>query len=243
MSIPSFAEALEYARKRKIVLPPEFYDPKNKDRRGQLMTISYLATLSQIEAVTDDLKKALAIGETMEQWKQRIQREGLPGLAPDHAETVFRNFMQTAYNGGRWEQFERNKKAVPYLMFSAINDDRTTDICRKRNGIIRPVDDPFWARNAPQMHHRCRSTLISLTKSQAESRSQGKNGLNKSAPDDKPADGWGNKPTLERQEESLAEVVADRLKEYTKKTQDKLTDIFSTGWQGLGGKLKKLLGG
>lgn len=58
MALPAFDEALDYAKKRKIVLPQEFYDPKNKDRRGELMTVSNLAGLSQIQAVTDDLMKA-----------------------------------------------------------------------------------------------------------------------------------------------------------------------------------------
>lgn len=155
MALPAFDEALDYAKKRKIVLPQEFYDPKNKDRRGELMTVSNLAGLSQIQAVTDDLMKALENGETFEDWQQRaLATDGVVGLPPGRTETVFRNYMQTAYNGGRWSQFERNKKEVPYLMFSAINDARTTDICRYRNGIIRPVDDDFWKSNSPMLHHR-----------------------------------------------------------------------------------------
>jgi SPP1 gp7 family putative phage head morphogenesis protein len=156
MAVPSFAEALAYAKARQVVLPQDFYDPANIDQHGQLMTVSHLAGLSQIQAVTDDLMKALENGETFDQWQQRVLSvEDVPGLPPGRTETIFRNFMQTAYNGGRWAQFERNKATSPYLMYSAINDARTTDICRNRNGIIRPVDDAFWSTNSPPAHHNC----------------------------------------------------------------------------------------
>lgn len=242
MTVPSFNEALEYAKKRKIVLPQEFYDPKNKDRHGELMTISNLAGLSQIQAVTDDLMTALENGETFEQWQQRaLSTEGVGGLPPGRTETVFRNYMQSAYNSGRWEQFERNKKAVPYLMFSAINDARTTDICRNRNGIVRPVDDDFWKSNSPMLHHRCRSTLIALTKSQAQNRSGADTGLNQKPPKEPVADGWGRRPTPQEQAETLTLLLADKLKNYPKSAWPRITDVFMELWAMLGKLIRSLI--
>jgi len=244
LTVPSFAEALDYAKARKVVLPQDFYDPANIDQHGQLMTVSHLAGLSQIQAVTDDLQKALENGETFDQWQQRVLSvEDVPGLPPGRTETIFRNFMQTAYNGGRWAQFERNKATSPYLMYSAINDARTTDICRSRNGIIRPVDDPFWATSSPPGHHRCRSTLISLTNSQAQARSPGGKGLNQPAPKEPMAEGWGYKPvaTADGQGDALANVLADHLKDYPRSLWSRITDLFIGAWGLLGKLLKAIL--
>lgn len=242
MTVPAFDEALDYAKKRKIVLPQEFYDPKNKDRHGELMTISNLAGLSQIQAVTDDLMTALENGETFEQWQQRaLATDGVGGLPPGRTETVFRNYMQTAYNGGRWEQFERNKKAVPYLMYSAINDARTTDICRHRNGMIREVDDSFWNSNSPPAHHRCRSTLISLTKSQAKNRSGSDTGLNQTPPKEPVADGWGRRPTPHDQAETLTLLLAEKLKNQPKSQWERITQAFTSLWALLGQLIRSLI--
>lgn len=242
MTLPAFNEALEYAKKRKIVLPQEFYDPKNKDRHGELMTISNLAGLSQIQAVTDDLMTALENGETFEDWQKRaLDTEGVGGLPPGRTETIFRNYMQTAYNGGRWEQFERNKKAVPYLMYSAINDARTTDICRHRNGIIREVDDSFWNSNSPPAHHRCRSVLLALTKSQAQNRSGADTGLNQKPPAEPMADGWGRRPLPQDQAETLTLLLADKLKGYPKSMWSQITDVFIGLWGKLAAFIRSLI--
>lgn len=242
MATPSFKEALDYAKKRQVVLPQDFYDPKNQDRHGELMTVSHLAGLSQIQAVTDDLMKALEKGETFADWQKRaLGTDGVGGLPPGRTETVFRNYMQTAYNGGRWAQFEKNKKAVPYLMYSAINDARTTDICRHRNGIIREVDDSFWSSNSPPAHHRCRSTLIALTQSQAQNRSGADTGLNQKPPADPMADGWGRRPLPTDQAETLTRLLADKLKDQPKSAWPRITGVFINFWSLLGKLIRSLI--
>ena len=150
----TFDEAISWAKARGVVLPDDFYNTVATDARGRAFTVSYLTSLAQIQVTLDSLTESLAQGETFEQWKERAG-ETVGTLTDAHMETVFRNFHQNAYNAGRWKQFEANKDSFPYLMFSAINDARTTDICRHRNGIIRRADDPFWQRNSPQMHHNC----------------------------------------------------------------------------------------
>ncbi len=246
MSLPSYQEALDYAKARKVVLPSEFYSASNANNHGQLMTVSHLAGLSQIQAVTDDLMQSLEKGETFEDWQKRaLSTPGVGGLPPGRTETIFRNFMQTAYNGGRWQQMERNKAAMPYVLFSAVNDTRTTPICRSLNGIIRRVDDPFWDTHSPQLHHRCRSHLIPLTQSQAEARSPGNSGLNQEPstdPAEQPASGWGVKPTATGQADGLAEVLAEKLKGYPRSAWDRITALFTSAWKLLGGFLGKLIG-
>jgi hypothetical protein len=43
-----------------------------------------------------------------------------------------------------WTRYEENKDIMPNLEFDAVIDGRTTDLCRSLNGIVRPIDDPFW---------------------------------------------------------------------------------------------------
>lgn len=229
MALPTFEEALNYATQRGVVLPEEYYDPKNEKQRKELMTVSRLAGLAQIEQINDELLTALAEGESFETWKERMKGDPDLGYLTDaHLETVFRNYTQTAYNAGRWANFEQNKLAVPFLMYSAINDGRTTDICRSRNGIIRPVDDPFWATNSPMMHHRCRSTLVALTRSQAEKRSAPMTGLNQPLPSDKPPVGWGYKPDPKGIKKSFRDQFKERMEAAPSWIQRLIKMIF--GW-------------
>jgi hypothetical protein len=56
-------------------------------------------------------------------------------------------------------------------MYDAINDSRVRPAHLAMDGIIRPVDDPFWNTHAPLNGYRCRCRLISLSEGQAQARS------------------------------------------------------------------------
>lgn len=225
-----FAEAIEWAKRRGVVLPDEFYAALEEHARGGSFTVSGLAGLDQIQAALDSLNQALESGETFEQWQARVGPL-LGGLPDGRTETIFRNFMQQAYNAGRWKQFEQNKTALPYLMFSAVMDDRTTTVCRARNGIIRPVDDAFWATNSPQLHHRCRSVLIALSPAQANARSRNGNGLAKPEPPDRPEPGWGYRPSGEEVAAGLAAAIAAAAKNAPVGWLAAIIAFFTSGWR------------
>ncbi|MBC7383021.1 MAG: minor capsid protein [Bacteroidia bacterium] len=80
------------------------------------------------------------------------------------------NWLQTEYstaiaqsqNAVRWEQIQDQKKTLPYLQYSAVLDSQTSEICAPLDGICLPVDDAFWATNAPENHWNCRCLLIQL---------------------------------------------------------------------------------
>ena len=48
-------------------------------------------------------------------------------------------------------------------MFSAIIDDRTTDICLALDGQVFEYGDPDIARFTPPLHYECRSQFIPVT--------------------------------------------------------------------------------
>ena len=48
----------------------------------------------------------------------------------------------------------------PAMMFSAVMDDRTSDICASLDGRIYRSDDPAWNSITPPLHYNCRSTII-----------------------------------------------------------------------------------
>lgn len=63
---------------------------------------------------------------------------------------------------GKWVGIEKEKRTLPLLQFDAVMDQRTSGICRSLEGIIRPVDDPFWNQYYPPNHWGCRSTVRQL---------------------------------------------------------------------------------
>jgi SPP1 gp7 family putative phage head morphogenesis protein len=81
-------------------------------------------------------------------------------------------WLKTEYNlavagsqmAGKWQQIQAQKEQFPYLQFEAVDDNHTTQLCNNLDGVILPVDDPFWMTYYPPNHYNCRSTVRQLRK-------------------------------------------------------------------------------
>lgn len=231
----TFEEAIAWAKARGAVLPEEFYSALRDEAKGRAFTVSGLAGLEQIQRTLASLNTALEVGESFENWRERFGPEvELPGA---HLETVFRNFMQTAYNAGRWAQIRRNAGARPYVQFVAIDDGRTTDVCRQHNGIVRAVDDPFWkGKHCPPLHHNCRSRLRSLSAEQAAKIGRAP------APTETPPPGWGHNPAGEDAAAGLAQAIADKSRQLPRPWLSVLAAFFVGGWAAVGAWIGRVFG-
>jgi len=78
-------------------------------------------------------------------------------------ETIFRTNMQTGYSIGSWQAIQRSKSFAPYLMYDAIDDHRTRPEHAAWDGIILPVDDPWWDTHHPTNGWNCRCGTLQLT--------------------------------------------------------------------------------
>jgi len=87
-------------------------------------------------------------------------------LTPWHLENIVRTNFNDAYNQGRQNMMDdpEVKDIMAGEMFSAIMDDRTTEICQALDGQVFIYGDPDIARYTPPLHYGCRSQLIPVTK-------------------------------------------------------------------------------
>lgn len=126
----------------------------------------------------DILKKARQVilggieaGSTMPQVVERLGSVLNQYYAPDapQLETIIRTNITKTYNYGRRTVFEDTALdgfVIGYL-YSAILDDRTTDVCRALDGKKFGVDDPYVDAATPPRHHNCRSLWIPVTQDEA----------------------------------------------------------------------------
>jgi SPP1 gp7 family putative phage head morphogenesis protein len=118
----------------------------------QIQDISLIAENENIKSFTEFRGEALAI---YDQYNK------------NWLETEYSTAIGQAQMAVRWEQIEQQKKELPYLQYSAVNDPNTSDICAPLDGICLPVDDPFWDINTPLNHFNCRCTVIQFDKTDA----------------------------------------------------------------------------
>lgn len=90
----------------------------------------------------------------------RIQRR--LGVSVVRAKMIARTETTNAYTEGRLNSFQ-SSPLVSHLLFASIKDDRRTDICESRHGIVIPVSEKAAiAANTPSLHVSCRSTWSNL---------------------------------------------------------------------------------
>jgi SPP1 gp7 family putative phage head morphogenesis protein len=186
---PASVQIAEARRQR--VMPPEGFYSLRAEKRALAFTVSGLARLDQVQAAADALARHIAEGGTLQEFQKWAKAQDW-SLPKHRLETIYRNAVQTAYNAGHWRRFEETKTTRPFLMFDAINDSRVRPSHLALDGVIRPVDDPFWETHSPSLGHRCRCRLVSLSPEQARARG----GVTQNPPAEGAADpGWGAKPT------------------------------------------------
>jgi SPP1 gp7 family putative phage head morphogenesis protein len=182
-----FDEALRFFQTR-VVMTADFAIGLDAKARAEAFWIGTGLQVQEIQSVFNEIQKSIDAGEPFEDFQKRV-KDKLGNKA--HAETVFRNATQRSYNAGRWAQMRDPDvlAARPYFMFDAILDSSTTPTCRDANGTVLPAEHPWWERNVPPRHHRCRSGIRSLRARDAERR-----GISTDGPTEA-TDGFGAAPS------------------------------------------------
>ena len=101
--------------------------------------------------------------------------------AKEAAKKIFKtfnvNYLRTEYDTAigqatsakRWNKFEQDAKYIDLLVYDAVIDANTSDICRPLDGIKLPVNHPFWNTHAPLNHFNCRCLLRVATYGEKQS--------------------------------------------------------------------------
>src|SRR6185295_12763214 len=82
-----------------------------------------------------------------------------------YLDTLARTNLFEAMNEARYAEFTDPELGdfVVALEYSAILDDRTTDICESLNGSVYSADSDEWNNIRPPNHFNCRSVLVPIT--------------------------------------------------------------------------------
>lgn len=117
-----------------------------------------------LEKVRQTVRDSMLAGTTLKQRMEAL-REAEPrirALGKHRAEMIARTEVTRADSMGRLIDMKSNPDVLG-VEFSAVLDDRTTDICQSRHGLVMRMDDPRLPYNTPPMHVNCRSLLLSAT--------------------------------------------------------------------------------
>ncbi|TBV76869.1 phage minor head protein [Pseudoxanthomonas winnipegensis] len=180
-------------------------------------TVAKMADVDLLADVRDAVDQAIAEGQTLQDFKKAItpklvkagwwgtqeQIDPLTGKtelvqlgSPRRLKTIFETNMHTAYAAGEWEQIEEASVDAPYLMYDAVDDNRTRPQHHAWSGTVLRWDDPWWDTHRPPNGYNCRCSTIQLSKYDLR-------GMGKDGPDQAPAikrRKWVNSRTGEEME-------------------------------------------
>jgi SPP1 gp7 family putative phage head morphogenesis protein len=99
-------------------------------------------------------------------------RDGVVAKSKKGAETLIRTATDTVVNASRLESYKKNSKTIKGIQANAILDNRTSLLCRTRNGWAWHLETGKPFRGTPQSfmgpppwHFNCRTTLAPIFKS------------------------------------------------------------------------------
>lgn len=89
------------------------------------------------------------------------------------------NWLQTEYNQAtaqsqmavKWETFKEDADLYPNLEYRAVHDNRTRPDHAKLDGIVLPINDPFWNTHYPPNGWGCRCTVVQTDKKMVKPKS------------------------------------------------------------------------
>jgi hypothetical protein len=110
---------------------------------------------------------------------------------PQGVDVVMRTLMLDHMNQGRWYMMNDPDLAarLPFFLYDAILDGKTTTICLGYNGTLLPVTSKWWLDHWPPNHWGCRSIVRSVSR-----RTAGRRGVTVVMPRERPIGGWGLSP-------------------------------------------------
>ena len=186
-------EASAYFRNRG--LRPSFsWQDFEPQEHATAFTVAKAMQLDVLEAIQTSLQEAIDEGIPFQQWQReltpRLQAMGWWGRSemtdaltgelrevqlgsPRRLRTIYRANLRTARAAGQWERIQRTKRALPYLVYLLGPSIQHRPTHEAKEGLVLPVDDPFWAQWFPPNGWGCKCHVRQITRREAETRGIG----------------------------------------------------------------------
>ena len=92
----------------------------------------------------------------------------------DWLKTEFDTVVGQAQSSDQWVDIERDKDVLPLLKYQTVGDNRVRPEHAAWDGIVKPVDDPFWDTRMPKNDWGCRCFVVQLEEGEEEVTNLGK---------------------------------------------------------------------
>lgn len=173
-------------------LKPSFsWEDVEAEEHAVAFTVAKAMKMDVLTAVQTALSDAMKAGVPYDQFAKelepRLRKLGWWGVqemrdpvtgemvkvqlgSPRRLKTIYRANMRSARAAGQWDRIERNKTALPYLVYLLGPSEKHRPHHQNKAGMVLPVDDPFWRSWYPPNGWNCKCHVRQITRREAERR-------------------------------------------------------------------------
>lgn len=78
----------------------------------------------------------------------------------NYLQAEWQTARQAAHHARNWEQYEADADLFPNLKYKTTGDNRVRKEHEALNGVVKPINDPFWDKYYPPNGWRCRCYVV-----------------------------------------------------------------------------------
>jgi SPP1 gp7 family putative phage head morphogenesis protein len=150
--------------------------PELRARAFTLTAIDSADIMQTVRGMLAEVPRGADWKETRQNIAAELMKEwgGLAGSEEELAKAMSRAMIRAeftlrlhafqAYQAGRWDTMQRQKRVFPYWQYVAFGDNRVRPTHQALDGLILPADDPFWKDHYPPWEWGCRCMVRAISK-------------------------------------------------------------------------------
>lgn len=177
-------EAVDAFVRRSLLAPTFSWQDLYGREHANAFTVAKMLRLDLLQAVYDALGRALIEGTSLAEFERELtpilQQAGWWGKqevvdpatseprqaqlgSPERLQLIYEVNLRQSYAAGRWERIERGRRVSPYIIYRTMRDERVRASHRPWDGLVLPIDHPFWKTHYPPNGWRCRCTAYAIS--------------------------------------------------------------------------------
>lgn len=181
-------EAIAYFRQKGFAVGFDYRDVWQQQHQAAF-TVAKAMQLDLLQDIRAEVDRALAEGTTLREFQQRLtpalQAKGWWGRqdrldpvtgevrevqlgSPRRLKTIYDTNLRTAHSEGQWQRIQERKASFPFLQYDGANSEHPRLQHRAWDGLVLPVDDPFWQSHLPVKEWGCKCRVIPMTRGQLQ---------------------------------------------------------------------------
>ena len=130
-----------------------------RELKKNLYAFSGAKTFAQLEEINKlliDQQGNIRPYNQFEQLARQVNRQ----YNKNYLQAEYQTARNAAQMAEKWERLQETADLFPNLKFRTVGDDRVRPDHERLDGIVKPINDPFWDRYYPPLDFRCRCDVV-----------------------------------------------------------------------------------